>query len=419
MSRTARCWCLLIVCWGSSLAGAAEQGMPLPVSPPDQRIAAAQKRVKTSPGSAQAFNDLAFAFWRKARDTEDPKLYNQADGAIQHSLQVAPGNYDARKLQVAIALGKHHYSQALKMAGDLNHSVPDDIAGWGLLMDANMALGNYAEAERAAQWILDLRPGSALGFEKAAGLREIFGDFEGAVEFLDEADRRTSPNDLDQHAWLLTEKARLQLAAGNAKEAEQVLTEALKFYPDSSVANLTLAKLRSAQGRYSDAAQLLEKRYKNVQTPGNLYLWAEALEKEGHQEKATTAFRDFESAAQAAGDSQDRIDLVFFYLDHKRDPGEALSIASKLSAERHDCGTLDAYAWALYNNGRYADAQTQMSRALEPGVRDPVYFCHAAQIAAKANDLASAAKFRHEMGSFNENACPAVRFIPTTSEARR
>jgi tetratricopeptide (TPR) repeat protein len=418
MSRRATSCLLVNLFSGLSLAGPGEQSTPSQLSPPDQRIAAAQKRVKTNPGSAQSFNDLAFAFWRKARDTRDPKLYGQAEEAIKHSLQVAPGNYDARKLQVEIALGKQQYSQALKSAGELNHNVPDDISGWGVLVDANRALGNYVEAERDAQWILDLRPGSALGFEKAAGLREIFGDFEGAIEFLGEASRRTSPNDLDQHAWLLTEKARLQLASGNPKEAEETLTEALKFYPESEAASLILAKVRSAQGRYSEAAQLLKKQYDKVQTPANLYLWAEALGKSGQQEKASAAFHDFESAARGAGNSES-IDLVFFYLDHKRDPGEALSIASKLGAERHDCGTLDAYAWALYNNAKYADAQAQMNRALGPGVRDPVYFCHAAQIAAKANDLASASKFRQEIGSVNGDACSAAQFNPTTSEARR
>jgi tetratricopeptide (TPR) repeat protein len=416
MSKTASVCCLLIVWSGVSLAGAAQQSAPLPISAVDQRIAAAQKRIKTSPASAQPFNDLAFAYSRKARDTQDPKLYERADEAIKHSLQVAPGNYDARKLQVAIELEKRQYSQALKLAGELNRNVPDDIAGWGLLVDANMALGNYVEAERDAQWILDLRPGSALGFEKAAGLREMFGDLEGAIEFLDETNRRTSPNDLDQHAWLLSERARLQLTAGNLKEAEEALAEALKFYPDCEAASLILAKLRSAQGRYPEAAQLLEKRYKKVQTPENLYLWAEALDRAGQREKATTLFHEFESTARVAGDSND---LVFFYLDHKRDPGEALSIASKLSAERHDCGTLDAYAWALYNNGKYGDAKAQMDRVLKPGVRDPIYFCHAAQIAAKTNDLASAAKFRQEIGTINENACPTARFLRTTSEARR
>jgi len=68
------------------------------------------------------------------------------------------------------------------------------------------APANDAEAERDAQWILDLRPGSRLGFVKAAAVRERFGDREGAIEFLDEAARRTSPNDSGERAWLEKQK---------------------------------------------------------------------------------------------------------------------------------------------------------------------------------------------------------------------
>jgi tetratricopeptide (TPR) repeat protein len=299
MSKTTVTSCvLLIMLSGLSSAEAAEQSTAVPITPADQRIAAAQKRIKTSPGSSQSFNDLAFALCRKARDSGEPKLYEEASQAIDRSLQLTAGGYDARKLQVAVALGEHEDAQALKLATELNHKVPDDIAVWALLVDANTALRNYTEAERDAQWVLDLRPGSSLGFETAAALREIFGDFEGAVEFLDEANKRTSPNDLDQHAWLLTEKARLELNLGNPNGAEQVLTEALSYDPDSQFASLILARVRSAQGKYSEAAELLGNRYRKVQTPGNLSLWAEALEKSGQHEKAVAAFRHSESEAR-------------------------------------------------------------------------------------------------------------------------
>jgi tetratricopeptide (TPR) repeat protein len=201
------------------------------------------------PKSWQAYNDVAAALCRAARDKGDVKLYEQADAALGHSFQLSPNNYDAQKLRVTVLLGKHELPQALKLATELNHKVPDDIAGWGLLVDTNMALGNYTEAERAAQWILDLRPGSSLGFTKAAAVREHLGDIEGAAEFLEEANRRTSPNDSDERAWLLTQNARLQLTAGNAKRAEDLLAQALKLFPDSRLAAATLAKVRIAEAK--------------------------------------------------------------------------------------------------------------------------------------------------------------------------
>src|SRR5947209_14496499 len=80
-----------------------------PSSPADARIAAAQSRVGTNAKSWQPYNDLAAALCRKARDTEDVALYEQADAALQRSLELSPGNYEARKLQAVALLGKHQF----------------------------------------------------------------------------------------------------------------------------------------------------------------------------------------------------------------------------------------------------------------------------------------------------------------------
>lgn len=224
-----------------------QQDGTAPVSPVEQRIAAAQKTIQSQPKSWQAYNDLAAAFLRKGRDDSDRATYDQAQAALNHSFALSPGDYAARKLQVVVWLGEHRYSDALKLATELNNKSHDDIAVWGLLVDCNVALGNYEEAKRDAQWVLDLRPGSSLGFVKAAGLRVHFGDPEGAIEFYEEANRRISANDADEHAWLLTQIAGIQLASGNLKPAEDQLNKALKLFPDSKLALALQAKVRTAQ----------------------------------------------------------------------------------------------------------------------------------------------------------------------------
>ena len=178
-------------------------------SPAQQRVEAAQARVQKEPKSSQALNDLAFALCRRGRESGDPAWYDRAEAALHKSFQLAPENYDAQKLHIAVLLGRRQFREALEEATKLNHKTPDDIAGWGLLVDANIGLDNYDEAERAAQWILDLRPGNTLGFIKGAAVREVIGDPEGAAEFLDEARRRTSLNDPDEQTWLLSERERV------------------------------------------------------------------------------------------------------------------------------------------------------------------------------------------------------------------
>ena len=212
-------------------------------SPVQRRVELAQKHIQSDPKSVQAYNDLAFALCRWARDTGNPQLYDKADAALQRSLQLSPGNLDAKKLQVTVLIGKRQFADALKLASGLQFHNHDDIGLWGLLVDCNIGLAHLEEAERDAQWILDLRSGSSLGFTKAASLRELFGDPQGAVEYFEEALRRTSQSDVDERAWLMTQDARLQSKLGNVQRSEELLKQALQLFPDSHQALSTLATL--------------------------------------------------------------------------------------------------------------------------------------------------------------------------------
>ncbi len=364
---------------------------------------AAEKAVPADAKSSQSYNDQAAALCRQARDLEDVTLYDQAQAAIDLSLKLAPGNFEAGKLQVSVWTGKHEYSKALKLANDLNHKVPDDIAVWGLLVDLYSALGDYTEAERAAQWILDLRRNSSLGFTKAATLRETFGDFTGAIEFYEEANRRTPLSDLSERAWLLTRLARLQMLFGKPARAGELLTAALQLYPNSQLALAETARLRAYEGNDKEAASLYERRYRAVPSTANLYDWAQALAKAGDQERAAALFQEFEKKAR------ENRELLFYYADVANHPAEALTAAEKEMSIRHDWDTLDAHAWALYRNGRFKDAKAELDQALSAGVRDPMYFCHAARIASALGDSAAATNFETESKRLNPRACPAER----------
>jgi tetratricopeptide (TPR) repeat protein len=372
-------------------------------SPAGTNVAVAQKLIASNPKNPGAYNQLAFAYCRWARDNHDPALYDKAAAALQQSLTLSPGNYEARKLQVGVLLGKHQFTDALALAKELNHKIPDDIAAWGLLVDVNAAIGNYAEAERDGQWILDLRAGSSLGFAKAAMLRELFGDPEGAFEFFEESRRRTSAGDIDELAWLLTEEARMQLESGNLSKAEDLANQALHLWRDSQLALGTLADVRMEQHRPAEAATLFEQRYRAMPSAENLYDWAQALEKSGDTQHSHLLFADFEE--KALRDPACALSLVYYYTNYKLDAAHALRLAAQQASIRQDVATLDAYAWALYANGKYPQARQQLDRVLAVGIRNPTYFCHAAHIAMKSSDEATLARLRPELQKFPNFVC--------------
>jgi len=362
---------------GGAAAVAAETRLPA-----EQKIEAAIRVVEANPTKVDGYNQLALAYARRARETSDTLFYAKADDAIARALEIAPGNFEALKMRVWVLLGKHEFAKALEAATALNQQMPDDLLVYGFLTDANVELGRYKEAEEACQWMLDLRPGNIPAFTRAAYLREIFGDVDGALELMSAAYQRTQPSEIEDRAWILTQVGHLEWIAGRTDHAERALAEALLLVPDYHYALATLAKVRATQKKDLDAVDLLKRRVEAAPHAENLYAFAEALQKVGRTDQAAAAFADFEVRALRESQTWDNAnrELIFYYADYANRPADALWFAELEFSRRQDVHTLDAYAWALHVNGREKEARTQMDRALEVGIKDPELLARSAQI---------------------------------------
>jgi tetratricopeptide (TPR) repeat protein len=244
----------------------------------------------------------------------------------------------------------------------------------------------------AAQWMLDLRPGNIPGLTRAAYLRELYGDTDGAIELMKMAYESTPPSELEDGAWIVTQMAHLNLAVGRIDEAQDLLHQALAMFPGYHYALGTLAKVRIQQKRYAEAVQLLKQRYQAAPHAENLYDLAEALQLVGQTNEARNAFAEFERKSLLETNRADNSnhELAFYYADHVKEPAKALDVAKRELERRHDVYTLDSYAWTLCVNGQYADARKQIETALAVGVRDAKLFRHAGEIALKSGDRAAA-----------------------------
>ena len=108
----------------------------------------------------------------------------------------------------------------------------------------------------------------------------------------------------------------------------------------------------------------------------------------GRKDEASTQFAAFEKEALAESDGVDNAnrELIAYWLEHAGKPVEALALATSEIKRRRDVLTLDAYAWALYHNKRFAEARKQIDAAMKVGVRDARILYHAAAICAKLAD---------------------------------
>ena len=357
-------------------------------TPAEEKIIAAENAIKKTPEHYQAYNQLASAHTRRARETGDPTHYVRALEALETSFQLAPDNYGGLRIRAWVLLGQHDFSEALQLAETLNRKAPDDILIYAFLTDAHVELGDYEKAEEAAQWMLDLRPGNVAGMTRGAYLREIFGDVEGAIEWMWAAHEQTPFYETEDRAWLLTQLAHLELSRGELDRAEAEASAALELFPDYHYALAELAKVRLAQNRAEDAVSLLRKRYDVAPHPENLFELATALSRAGREGEARELFVSFEEQARVEVGSWDNAnrELVFYYTDVSGEPAKAVAVARRDIERRHDVFTLDAYAWALYASGKHDAAWEQMQWALEPGIRDARLLYHAGRIATARGD---------------------------------
>ena len=391
MKRIAALLLLVLV----AVAGFAQAPVETKLSPAERGMAQARSLIEKNPKDFEAYNALALALSRRARETSDVKFYSEAEETLQKSFEISPDNFDGQRIHVWLLLGKHEFAAALEAAKKLNQRMPDDVMVYGFLTDANIELGNYKDAETAAQWMLDLKPGNTPGLTRAAYLRELYGDIEGSLDLMNMAYQSTPPGEAEDGAWIVTQMAHLNLAIGKIDEAEKLSQQALVMFPGYHYALGNLAKVRIQQKRYDEAVELLKQRYMAAPHAENLFDLAQALQLAGKTDEANRAFAEFEQKSlleSNRGDNSNH-ELIFYYSDYAKEPVNALEVARREFARRHDVFTLDSYAWALYANGQYEEARKQIETALAVGIRDAKMFRHAGEIALKSGDPVAAERY--------------------------
>src|SRR5579864_9338184 len=117
-------------------------------SPAEQSMAQAHRLIERNPKNYEAYNSLALALSRRARETSDVKFYAEAEETLKRSFEISPDNFDGKRIQVWLLLGKHEFAMAREAALKLSKRMPDDVMIHGFLADANAELGDYDEAEK-------------------------------------------------------------------------------------------------------------------------------------------------------------------------------------------------------------------------------------------------------------------------------
>lgn len=388
---------LLLLTGGACSTKTAEPGKVAAASNPpaesrDAEIAETLKLIEKAPDSPTPYVQLAAIYVKKARATGDFSLNSKAETAVDQALQRAPGDAAARKLKASLFLTFHRFREALEAGKKLQAEFPADAFVYGVLTDAHVELGNYAEAVNAAQKMVDLKPNSN-AYARVGHLRSLYGDHAGAVEMFKTAARTADPADREAQSWCLVRLGDELWKNGKYAEAEKVYDEALLNFPGYHLALAGKGRARAAREDFEAAVRLLEAANLRVPNIETAILLGDVYTRQGNTEKARQQYDLVEVIEQKLGSGDDRKRLALLWADHDLRLDEALDITRREFELRKDIFTADALAWTLYKKGQFAQAKTAIAAALDPQANDARILYHAGMIEKASGNRAGARKY--------------------------
>lgn len=361
-------------------------------TPADREIRAAQAIIKRAPKLPAGYNLLASAYMQKARETGDFGYNARAEEALKHSFQAEPDNHEATRLQAYLLLSYHRFGEALPVAQRAVAQSPKDYEAHGALVDALVELGQYEEARKAVQTMLDIRPYTA-SYARASYLRSLYGNTEGAIEAMRMAVQSASPANPENLAWCLVYLGDELINAGRLEEGEREYDRALFSFPDYYLGLAAKARARLAAGDTDNAIAFYKRAQERVPLPDTAIALGDLYTKLGRSAEAKQQYElvEFIERTSAASGTYSR-QLALFYADHDIKLDEALAIAQKERQARADIYTSDALAWCLYKKGDPAGAKKAIDEALRLGTRDARINFHAGMIYQALGERSNATK---------------------------
>lgn len=370
---------------------------PVPTTT-ERSIRTAQASVARSPEDAGAYAALGAAYFQQARETGDVGDYELAEKSLNLSLDIVSADFAAEAPLGSLAevcMGEHRFADALTYAHRALALGSGDVSPFAIVGDADADMGEYDKAGLAYARLTPpdttLAPHAAYARDsRSAYLNFIAGDTPEAIHLMKVAVAEGVEAQLPREnlAWLYYELGEFLAQGGDALSADAAYLTALETHPGDYRALAGLAKLRANNGRYAEAIVLYQKAIAVVPMPifvgelGDLY----AKTGDGVEAKKQYALVQYIGLLGQVNQVLHNRDLALFYADHDLKLPEALALAQKEFEVRHDIYTWDALAWALYKNGRFAEASRASDKALEHGTRDALLLFHAGVIAQKRGD---------------------------------
>jgi len=356
--------------------------------------------IKSKPDDIKAKIALATLYVQEARASGNYMYYDQAAlKYINAVLAKEPQNFDALSIKALLMLSQHHFAEGLKIAEEAKTINPYNAFIYGLIIDGNVEMGNYTAAVDNADKMVSIRP-DIRSYSRISYLREIHGDYPGAIEAMKMAVSAGLPGD-EGTEWSRVQLARLYENTGDLKNAAMHYSISLDNRPSYAYAMAGLARVATAANNYKLAIDY----YLQADSLVNDFTIKEELadvyKASGENEKAAALANAVINGMNAAAANEKKDDssghysdreLAYAYLKVNRFDKALDHALLEYNRRPGNIDVNETLAWVYYSKGDYAKALPFAKTALKTNCQNPVLLCRMGLIYFKNGDKSTAAK---------------------------
>jgi tetratricopeptide (TPR) repeat protein len=358
--------------------------------------------ISSNPSDIKPRIQLATIYIAEARITgEHPYYYPAILKILDAVLQLEPDNFEGLVLKASVKLSQHQFAEA-KIIGEKAMEInPANAYVYGVLVDANVELGNYHQAIIMSDKMQALKP-SLESYSRASYLREIHGDYAGAIEAMTLAVQAGLPGS-EPRSWAENTLAYLYLKTGQDDKAESTYLSILETRPGYAFAMKGLADVYVTRRNYNEALSILENagqvlpEFSFYEKIGDIYIL------KGEKEKAAKTYNDVLGMLKEDEESGHTVNLELARIYTKiGNYQQARNLALKEYQLRpSNIDVNKSLAWINYKAGDIAKAKFYLSAAFATSSKDPDFLVKAGQIEKALGNKKKASKLMAEAKKVN------------------
>jgi len=373
--------------------------------------------IEKNPENIRAKVALGMAYINESRASGNHSYYDDAAmQVLDEVLKSDKSNFEALCGRATVLLSQHHFREALDEGNKIVSLNPHNSFGYGVLTDANIELGNYEAAVKNADKMVSIRP-DLRSYSRISYLREIFGDYQGAIEAMLMAVESGLPG-LEQTEWARVYLGKLYEQTGELSIAESLYETSLLFRPHYGYGLAGLGRIAKSKMNLSKAVKYFNEAKFSLKDYSFSAELAVIYRMKGEHEKAAAELKECLEELEGIhghgshkhhGHYADR-ELAMVYLE-AYNYSKALKHA--LTEYNRRPGNIDVnatLAWVRYRRGEYAEANKKMDVAMKTKSKNPVLLFRAGLIKAKAGNIAEGKKLIEQSLAINKIISPDLKY---------